>query len=201
MLADERLARQIEFIAEIDRLKQVLRQTLTIDGVRRENSAEHSWQLAMMALVLVEHAGATVDMRRTLMLTLVHDIVEVDAGDTFAFDPAANATKAAREEAAAKRIFGLLPPEQGAELRALWDEFEAGETPEARYANALDRLAGLLTNSRNAGGTWQRHQIARSAVLQRMAPIRAGAPGLWPFVERTIAEAVVVGWIIDDTAG
>jgi putative hydrolases of HD superfamily len=197
MTADQpaRVDQQIAFLVEVDRLKQVLRQTELVGGSRRENSAEHSWHVALMALVLAEHAGAQLDSRRVLAMLLVHDVVEVDAGDTFAFDPQANLTKAAREEAAAERIYGLLPADQGAELRALWDEFESGDTPESRLANALDRLAGLLSNSRNQGGTWRRHGVSREAVLRRMDPIREGAPGLWPLVLRTVEEAVAAGHI------
>ncbi|HMO56981.1 MAG TPA: HD domain-containing protein [Roseiflexaceae bacterium] len=192
-----RLERQIAFIVEVDRLKQVLRHTLTIDGMRRENSAEHSWQLALMALVLAEYVAEPLDLAHVIRLVLVHDIVEIDAGDTFAFDAGGNITKPAREQAAANRLYGLLPSDQAAELRAWWDEFEAGETPEARYANALDRLVGLLTNTRNGGGTWRQHGISVTAALQRLAPVRDGAPGLWPYVERTVAAAHAAGWLTD----
>jgi putative hydrolases of HD superfamily len=190
-----RLARQIAFLVEVDRLKQVLRMTELIDGSRRENSAEHSWHIALMAIVLAEHAEGPLDLGRTLRLLLVHDIVEVDAGDTFAFDAQANSTKAAREEAAAARIFGLLPDEQAGELRALWEEFEAGATPEARFANALDRLAGLLSNTHNQGGSWRQHAVPHEAVLRRMEPIREGAPGLWPMVLEAVDEALAAGHI------
>jgi putative hydrolase of HD superfamily len=176
-----RLTQQLAFITEIDKLKTVRRQTSLIDGSRRENSAEHSWSLAVMAMILAEHAGDAIDIRCVLMLLLIHDIVEVDAGDTFAFDPHCNSMKAQREQAAAARIFGLLPEEQGRELWALWDEFETGASTEARYANALDRLAGLLSNMHNQGGTWRRFGVDRDAVLRRMEPIREGAPGLAPF--------------------
>ena len=188
-----RLTRQLSFLVEVDKLKQVLRQTCLIDGSRRENSAEHSWHLALMALVLAEHAGAVVNLHHVLVMLLVHDIVEVDAGDTFAFDMQANATKAEREQLAAARIFSLLPEEQGKLLRSAWDEFEAGVTAEARFANALDRLAGLLSNQHNDGGTWRRHHVSREAVLRRMEPIREGAPGLWPFVMQVVDEAAASG--------
>jgi putative hydrolases of HD superfamily len=191
-----RLAQQLAFIVEIDKLKAVLRQTELIDGSRRENSAEHSWHIATMALVLHEYAGEAVDVRHTLRMLLIHDIVEVDAGDTFAFDVSANTSKADREQLAAERLFSLLPEEQGQALRALWEEFEAGVTPEARYANALDRLAGLISNYYNRGGTWRRFQVHREAVLRRMEPIRVGAPELWPFVLRVIEEATADGSIV-----
>jgi putative hydrolase of HD superfamily len=191
-----RLAQQLAFLVEIDKLKAVLRQTELIDGSRRENSAEHSWHIATMAAVLHEYAVEAVDERRVLHMLLIHDIVEVDAGDTFAFDVHANASKAEREQAAAARIFGLLPEDQGRELWALWEEFEAGVTAEARFANALDRLAGLISNYYNRGGSWRRFGISRDAVLRRMEPIRTGAPELWPFVLRVVEEAAADGAIV-----
>lgn len=191
-----RLAQQLAFIVEIDKLKAVLRQTELIDGSRRENSAEHSWHIATMAVVLQEYAGEVVDVRRVLHMLLIHDIVEVDAGDTFAFDVHANTSKAERERVAAARIFGLLPQAQGRELWALWEEFEESVTPEARFANALDRLAGLVSNYYNRGGTWRRFGVSREAVLRRMEPIRTGAPELWPFVLRVVEEAAADGSIV-----
>ncbi|SRR6266545_293238 len=191
------LGQQLRFVVEVDRLKQVLRQTLLMDGSRRENSAEHSWHLALMAVVLAEHAGGAVDQRRVLEMLLLHDVVEVDAGDTFAFDLVANHSRAEREQAAAVRLFGLLPGEQGHALRALWEEFESGATPEARFANALDRLEPLLCNYLTQGGTWKRYGVARDAVLRRMAPIETGAPPLWPFVLRVIDAACAAGYIAE----
>lgn len=191
-----RLTRQIQFILELDRLKQVLRATRLTDDARRENSAEHSWHLATMALVLAEYAPAAVDVTRVLQMLLVHDVVEIDAGDTFAYDLAANGTKAARELAAAERLFGLLPAEQGQALRALWDEFEAGSSAEARFANALDRLQPLLLNVQNRGGSWQEHQVTRVAVLARMAPVQHGTPELWPFVLEVVEWCCAQGYIV-----
>ena len=177
-MADDRLDRQFAFLADIDRLKTVERRTALVDRSRLENSAEHSWHAAVMAVVLAEHAPAGVSIDHVVRILLVHDIVEVDAGDTFAYDPVAHRDKAARERAAAQRIFGLLPPDQGDMLRGLWDEFEAGVTPEARYANALDRFAGLLQNwAGGDGGTWRQHNVTREAVLARMTPSRTAPPG------------------------
>ncbi len=193
--APPRLAQQLQFIVELDQLKNVLRRTQLIDGSRHENSAEHSWHLAVMALLLHEYADNTVDVHRVMRMLLVHDIVEIDAGDTFAFDVAGNLSKAERELAAAERIFGLLPEEQGRELRALWDEFEAMATSEARYANALDRLEPLLQNLHNSGGTWRQYNIDRAAVLRRMAPIQEGMPEVWPFVVDAVEAAVEAGYI------
>jgi putative hydrolase of HD superfamily len=188
-----RIARQLRFVVEIDRLKTVLRQTLLTDASRRENSAEHSWHLALMAALLAEHAGEPVDAARTMKMVLVHDVVEIDAGDAFCYDAAANVGKEERERCAAERIFGLLPAEQAEELRALWDEFEEGATPEARFAVALDRLQPLLQNIHSGGGSWRAHGISREQVLRRMDPIREGAPALWPEVLDIVERAVAAG--------
>ena len=181
-MTDPRLRRQLEFIVELDKLKQVLRRTMVIGESRRENSAEHSWHVGVMAALLAEYAPGEADLERTLTMLLVHDVVEIDAGDTFVFDDAAMADKEERELRAAERLFGLLPPDQAGRLRGLWDEFEAGATVEARFANALDRFHALLQNVHNGGGTWKRHGITREQVLTRMEPIRQGAPALWPYV-------------------
>jgi putative hydrolases of HD superfamily len=191
----QRLDQQLQFVIEIDKLKQVLRQTAILGGERRENSAEHSWHLGVMALTLAEYAGEAVDILRVVRMLLVHDLVEIDAGDTFCYDAQANLSKAAREQAAAARIFGLLPADQGRELHALWEEFEAGETAEAHFANALDRLQPLLHNYHNQGGTWRAHGITRDAVLRRMAPIQEGAPMLWPYVLTVVEASCVAGYI------
>ena len=188
----DRLQSQLAFLAELDKLKLVQRRTSVIGESRLENTAEHSWHLGVMAPVLAEYAPEDVDVERAMSMVLVHDIVEIDAGDTFAFDPAAHADKEDREQAAADRLFGLLPDDQGAHYRALWDEFEARETPEALFANALDRFQGLLQNVHNAGGTWKKYGITREKILERMDPIRAGAPALWPWVVRMMDG--VMGW-------
>lgn len=193
-----RISHQLAFLVEVDRLKGVLRQTLLCDGSRQENSAEHSWHLALMAAVLAEHAAQPVDVTRVIRMLLVHDVVEIDAGDTFAYDLSANADRAAREQRAADRIFGLLPPEQGQELRALWDEFEAQQTPESRAANALDRLQPLLLNHQTHGGSWRTHGVNRSQVLRRMDPIRTAMPTLWPAVEDIVAHNCSLGHILPE---
>ncbi len=191
-----RLAQQIQFIVEIDKLKQVLRQTLLMDESRQENSAEHSWHLAMMAILLAEYAPSSdVDVLHVIKMLLVHDLVEIDAGDTFCYDVSSNQTKAAREAQAATRLFGMLPEEQGAELRTLWEEFEARETTTARFAAALDRLQPLLHNQQTKGGTWRIHGITREQVLWRMYPIKEGAPDLWSFVQKVIEDCVVAGYL------
>jgi putative hydrolases of HD superfamily len=192
---DIRLAQQIQFIVEIDKLKQVLRQTLLTDGSRQENSAEHSWHLAIMAILLAEYAPQAVDMLRVVKMLLIHDLVEIDAGDTFCYDLKGNEDKAAREALAATRLFGLLPEEQGKELRILWEEFEAQETPTAQFAAALDRIQPLLHNQQTEGGTWRIHGIRRDQVLRRMNPVVKGAPALWPLVEKVIEDSVEAGYL------
>src|SRR5688500_561209 len=163
----ERLQQQIQFLIEIDRLKQIFRQSSLMDGSRLENDAEHSWHFAMMALILAEHAKESIDISRVLRMALIHDIVEIDAGDSFVYDDAAMATKTMRELAAAERIFNILPDDQAREIRALWDEFEEQETPEARFAGAIDRLCGLLSNYQSGGGGWKRHNVSAGRIRAR----------------------------------
>ena len=192
---DPRLDRQVAFLLEVDRLKGVLRRTRVLEGERYENSAEHSWHLALCALVLAEHAPPGVDVQRALTMALVHDLVEIDAGDTFCYDPAANVDRDARERLAAERLFGLLPGEQGVELRALWEEFEVGTSPDAAFAVAMDRLQPLLLNFQSAGGSWREHAVTQDRVLTRMLPIREGAPTVWPLVLDLLDEAVRRGFL------
>jgi putative hydrolase of HD superfamily len=195
----ERLKRQLDFIVELDKLKRILRQTLVMDGSRQENSAEHSWHLAVMAVLLHEHAGNAVDVQRVLRMLLIHDVVEIDAGDTFCYDAAASVGKEERERRAAERLFGLLPGEQAQEFRDLWEEFEARETADAQFANALDRLQGLLQNYHNAGGTWRLHGITRDQVLNRMRPIQNASPELWKYVLQVIDEVYADSDLIAST--
>ncbi|MCV3216208.1 HD domain-containing protein [Plectonema radiosum NIES-515] len=190
-----RLTQQIQFIIEIDKLKLILRQTLLTDGSRRENSAEHSWHLALMAIVLAEYAPSGVDQLRALKMLLIHDLVEIDAGDTFCYDVQANEDKAAKETQAALRLFGLLPVEQGEEMRSLWEEFEARKTPTAKFAAALDRIQPLLHNQQTQGGTWRIHGITRDKVMKRIAPVETGAPELWFFIQQLIDDCVAAGYL------
>jgi len=194
-MSQQRLEQQIQFILEIDKLKTVLRQTRILHEERHENSAEHSWHLAVMATILSEHAEAPVDVTRVMELVLVHDIVEIDAGDTFCYDDAAVVGQAEREQRAATRLFGLLPEDQRHRLRQRWDEFEARETSEARFAHAIDRIMPLLHNYHSGGGSWRRHGVTRDQVLERMAPVRDGSERLWRMVERMIGEAVEQGML------
>jgi putative hydrolases of HD superfamily len=195
MTAADRLAAQVGFVLEADRLKSVLRRGYVADGSRVENSAEHSWTLALMAIVLAEHAAEPVDLSTVVRMVVIHDIVEVDAGDTYIYDDAGTADQEAREQRAADRLFGLLPPAQAAELRSLWDEFEEAVSPEARFARALDRFAGFLLNHASGGLSWREHGITADQVHRRNQVIDTGAPPLWDEVRRRLADAVADGWI------
>ncbi|MEW6492785.1 MAG: HD domain-containing protein [Cyanobacteriota bacterium] len=193
---NSRLAQQIQFIVEIDKLKQVLRQTLLMDASRQENSAEHSWHIAIMAILLAEYAPSPdIDLLHVIKMLLIHDLVEIDAGDTFCYDVQGNLDKELREVQAADRIFGLLPEEQGTQLRSLWEEFEAQETVAAKFAAALDRIQPLLHNQQTQGGTWRIHGITRDQVLQRIYPVKDGAPDIWPAVEKIVADCVAAGYL------
>lgn len=187
-MPETRLQRQLRFVVELDKLKRVDRMISLVGGARRENSAEHSWHLAAMAPLLAEYAPEKLDLARVMTMLVVHDVVEIDAGDTFAFDKAGAVDQHERESRAAGRLFGLLPADQADELRGCWDEFEARNTPEARFAVALDRFQALLMNRGNHGGTWKIHGITREEVLERMAPIREGAPALWDVVLAVLDE-------------
>jgi len=195
---NDRLAQQIRFVVEIDKLKQILRQTWLTDGTRRENDAEHSWHVAVMAILLSEYAAdPEVDLLRVLKMVLVHDLVEIDAGDTFVYDDEAARDKAEREQRAADRIFELLPGDQGKELRLIWEEFEARVTPEARFAAALDRLQPILHNYYTQGKAWTAHGIVSSQVRARNQHMAEGAPGLWEFTQRLIEDAVANGYLAE----
>ena len=186
----ERLRRQLEFILEIDRLKSVLRQSYLIDSDRHENSAEHSWHLALAAMVLGEYAKEKIDVGKVIHLVLVHDLVEIDAGDTFIYDEAANVGKAAREQEAANRLFGILPEEQAQTFMAFWREFEDRQTPESKFAFALDRLMPILHNVFTQGGSWKEHGIRQEQALTKNRPIEAGSPVLWRAVESLITQTL-----------
>lgn len=194
LIEDKRLTSQLDFLIEIDKLKSIQRRAPLINGSRVENSAEHSWHLAMMALVLSQYANEAVNVDRVVRLLLVHDIIEIDAGDTFAFDVAGNLDKAEREQLAAARLFGLLPDDQAAEFRALWDEFEARSTAESRFANAMDRLMPLFHNYLNGGGVWVKNGVSIEQVRQRMAPIADGSTELANVVEDILSRAIERGY-------
>jgi putative hydrolases of HD superfamily len=196
-----RLDEQIAFLLEIDRLKGVLRQTPIADGSRRENTAEHSWHLAMFAMVLAEHADEPVDVVRVMKMLLVHDLVEIDAGDTFVYaaaDAAVAAEQDAAEQRAADRIFALLPHDQAKELRALWDEFESKSTADSRFAKSIDRLQPMLLNRVSGGGSWTAHAITADRtrdLIARTMPV--GAP-LTVYAHRVVDDAVADGFLLPD---
>ena len=188
-----RLERQLQFIVEIDKLKSVYRRTYLIDGERNENTAEHSWHLAILAMILSEHANEPVNVERVVKMVLVHDIVEVDAGDTYIYDTQGALDKAERERAAADRIFGLLPEEQGDEFRKLWEEFESVATADARFAAALDRFIPQLHNYHTQGRSWKEHGISADRVLARNITIADGSKTLWECTQALIKRAVDEG--------
>jgi len=189
-----RLAQQIRFIVEVDKLKEILRQTLLTQSRRQENDAEHTWHLCLMVMVLAEHANSPgLDTSRVMKMLLIHDIVEIDAGDTFAYDSARMADQHEREARAADRIFGLLPTDQAAEFRALWDEFEARQTPEAKFAAAVDRFQPMLQNCHTEGTAWRQHGITSDRVVARNAHIAEGSTAIWDYAAQMIADAVTAG--------
>jgi len=197
-LSIQRLEAQLGFIIEIDRLKQIVRQTYLMDASRRENDAEHSWHIAMMALVLREHADEEVDVLRVIEMLLVHDLVEIDAGDTLLYSAERNSSeRLAAEQCAAERIFGLLPAEQARQFRDLWEEFEAKQSPEARFAGSLDRLQPLLHNFNTGGLAWRQHGISVAQVLERNACIGSGSKSLWNYARWLIDESLRLGYLTE----
>ncbi len=198
LIENERLRQQIEFLKEIDDLKQILRQTVLTKDRRQENDAEHSWHLAMLVMVLSEYSNhSSIDLLRTVKMVLIHDIIEIDAGDTFCYDDHDRNAKTEKERKAAHRIFGILPEEQAQEFIDLWEEFEAMETPEAQFAAAVDRLQPLLLNYYSEGYAWKKHGIKRSQVIERNHHISKGSKVLWEFAENLIEESVNKGYLID----
>lgn len=192
----ERLQKQIEFIKEIDKLKHILRQTVLMDASRQENDAEHTWHLAMMAMVLLEHTPEPrPNLSKVLRMLLVHDIVEIDAGDTFAYDTAGYEDKQEREIKAADRVFGLLPEDQKQELISLWLEFEERQSLEAKYAAAIDRIQPLLHNYYTGGLSWKKHGVRSSQVLDRISGVADIAPSLYELVTGLIQDAVQKGYL------
>lgn len=198
--AAARLARQLAFVLELDRLKGVLRRSYLLDGSRFENSAEHSWHVALMALALAEHAREPVDTGRVVKMLLVHDVVEIDAGDTYVYAPGAHG-KEAREREAAERLFGLLPEDQGRELRALWEEYEAQASPEARFARSVDRLMPFLHNVHTEGRSWREHGVRASDVGPVIDRIGPGSGTLHELARRLLREAVEAGHLPADGPG
>jgi putative hydrolases of HD superfamily len=191
----ERIRAQIAFIIEIDRLKTIFRRNYLSDGSRVENDAEHSWFFAMAALILQEHAGEKIDIRKVVTMALIHDIVEIDAGDTLIYDEEAKKDQGAREERAARRLFFLLPEDQAAEYYGLWSEFELQETPESRFARAIDRFAAIILNHASRGKAWKEHGITAGRIREINSRIAQGSPALWEEVSRLIDDAVADGFL------
>ena len=196
-IGNENLKRRLFFISEIDKMKTVMRRTLLTDGSRRENDAEHSWHLGVMAFILEEYAKEPFCMERVLKMVLIHDLVEVYAGDTFAFDREANLQKEEKEKAAAEKLFSILPADQGKELREIWEEFDAMNTPDSRYAAALDRLQPFIHNLLTNGHTWVLGNVKVSQVMERSGSVMEILPELRPWMEEQISLAVKKGWIKD----
>ena len=195
----ERFEKQLAFIKEIDKEKQIFRQTYISDGTRKENDAEHAWHMAIMTLLLSEYSNEEIDVLKTIRMILIHDVVEIDAGDTYAYDEVAKTTQREREEKAADRLFGLLPEDQAEELRALWEEFETGETKEAKFARTMDNFQPMMLNDATDGKAWVEHQVAVSKILTRNERTPRGSEELWNYgKENYIEKHVNLGHIIDD---
>ncbi|MBQ8518877.1 MAG: HD domain-containing protein [Agathobacter sp.] len=195
----ERFEKQLAFIKEIDKEKQIFRQTYISDGTRKENDAEHAWHMAIMTLLLSEYSNEEIDVLKTIRMILIHDVVEIDAGDTYAYDEVAKTTQREREEKAADRLFGLLPEDQAEELRALWEEFETGETKEAKFARTMDNFQPMMLNDATDGKAWVEHQVAVSKILKRNERTPRGSEELWNYgKENYIEKHVNLGHIIDD---
>lgn len=188
----------MDFALEIDKEKNILRQTHLSGHGRRENDAEHAWHMAIMIYLLREYANEEFDVLKAIMMALIHDVVEIDAGDTYAYDTVGLATQKEREEKAADRIFGLLPEDQQREFRALFEEFEAYETPEARFARVMDNLQPLMLNNSNDGGDWRAHGVAKSQIYKRNAKTHTGSEEIWGYIQKLVQENVDKGSVRDE---
>ncbi len=198
-MSDARIDRQFDFFREVDREKFIGRQTYLTDAVRKENDAEHAWHMALMTILLSEYSNEKIDVLKTVTMLLIHDLVEIDAGDTYAYDEEGKKTKRTRELAAADRIFGLLPQDQGEKLRVLWDEFEEGESAEAKFAHAMDHIQPLMLNAATDGKSWMEHGIHLNQVLGRNQNTAEGSRKLWEYAYRKfIAPNVEKGRLMKD---
>ncbi len=194
----DRLDRQFGFLRETDSLKQIGRQSYLADGSRKENDAEHSWHLALMAVLLSSYAEKDIDLLRVIIMVLIHDIVEIDAGDTYAYDTKGNATKRERETKAADRIFNILPADQAEYLRSLWEEFEEQSTPESAFANTLDKLQPLMLNDASGGKSWKEHGVKLAQVLNRNKNTADGSNELWEYAKKNFIEPNVEKGILKE---
>ncbi|MBQ9278554.1 MAG: HD domain-containing protein [Lachnospiraceae bacterium] len=195
---DERLKKQLEFLLEIDKSKEVGRQTYLADGSRKENDAEHSWHLAIMAILLSEYANEDIDVLKTVSMVLIHDLVEIDAGDTYAYDAIGNKSKRERELKAADRIFNLLPKDQAIKMRDLWEEFERGDTPESKFASALDKTQPVILTDKQGGKSWLEHGVKKSQISKRTENVKDGSKELGEFVIEAIESNVKKGHLRDE---
>lgn len=194
-LINERLLKDIEFIVELDKMKTILRRTSLINEDRYEDDAQHSWHIAVMAMVLAEYANEKIDVCKVIKMLLVHDLVEIYAGDTFCYDKEANKDKKERELKAADKIYGMLDVDKGKELRALWEEFEEMKTPEAIFAASMDNLQPMLNNYNNGGGTWKKFDVPQSEIYKRISPVKQASNELWKYVEFMLEDAYNKGMI------
>lgn len=194
-MINERLLKDMEFIIELDKMKSILRQTSLINEDRREDDAQHSWHITVMAMILSEYSNEKVDVCKVMKMLLTHDLVEIFAGDTFCYDKVGNSDKREREVAAAEKIFGMLDEDKGKELRVLWDEFEEMKTPEALFAASMDRLQPMLNNYYNDGGTWKKYDVAKSDIYKRINPVKETSDELWAYTENMIEDAFKKGFI------
>ena len=192
---NSRLDQQLLFTAEIDKMTAVLRRTLLVDGSRRENDAEHSWHIAVMAMLFSEYAPEPVDIGRVVRMCVIHDLVEIEAGDTFAYDTSGNISKAEREKEAADKLFSSLPEDQGKMIRSLWEEFDAMETADAKYAACMDRLQPFLHNTLTEGHTWVEGNVNRAMVEKRMGIIKEYMPEVYKWIETNLDQAAEKGWL------
>lgn len=194
----DRMKQQIAFLMEIDKVKNIFRQTYLADGKRKENDAEHSWHLAIAAFLLKEYVAEDVDVMKVMIMVLIHDLVEIDAGDTYAYDAEGAKTKRAREVTAADRIFGMLPEDQGGYFRELWDEFEAYESDDAKFAHLLDNFQPLLLNHESNGKSWTEHHVKKSQIYKRNEKIKETSPEVWEWMKQIVEEHIVLGHVIDE---
>lgn len=196
----ERLEKQMAFIKELDKMKQIGRQTYLSDASRKENDAEHSWHLAIMSLLLSEYANEEVDVLRVISMVLIHDVVEIDAGDTYAYDAVGNATKRDRELKAADHLFGMLPDDQRDKFRGLWDEFEAQETMESKFAHVLDNIQPMMLNAASGGKAWEEHGVHLSQILARNKHTADGSKTLWQYGREQFVEPYLKNGVIKNEA-
>ncbi len=194
-MSNERLLKDIEFIVELDKMKSILRQTSLIDNSKREDDAEHSWHISVMAMVFSEYANEDIDVCKVIKMLLIHDLVEIYAGDTFCYDVKGNMDKKERELKAADKIFGMLAEDKGQELRSLWDEFEEMKTKEALFAASMDRLQPFFNNYFSGGGTWKKFDVSKKDIYKRISPLKESSDDLWKFTENMIEDAFERGYI------